>query len=114
MLEQQLLETAHVSSMASNRSSSMEYTDDEEGGRHASHPDDISTEEVEALREENEAIMKVRLRCMNQPVTPCCIVLSLDGMLPVNAKTPAMRARLLSKYHRITHGIASSHAAIWR
>lgn len=70
MLEQQLLETAHVSSMASNRSSSMEYTDDEEGGHHASHPDDISTEEVEALREENEAIMKVRLRCpMNQLFT---------------------------------------------
>ena len=56
MLEQQLLETAgdmaqaperrltgsHVSSLASNRSSSMEYSSDEEGGHHISHLADIS------------------------------------------------------------------------
>lgn len=122
MLEQQLLETAHVSSMASNHSSSMEYTDDEEGGHHASHSDDISIQEVEALREENEAIMKVRLECtMDESVTPCCIVLSLNRMmladslcwlvLPVNVQTPAVRARSLTKHHRITHSMASSHAA---
>ena len=74
MLEQQLLETSgdmarakrrltgsHVSSLASNRSSSMEYSSDEEGGHHISHLADISAREVEALRTENEAIMKVRL-----------------------------------------------------
>ncbi len=72
MLEQQLLETAgdmahaerrltgsHVSSLASNRSSSMEYSSDEEGGHHISHLADMSAREVEALRAENEAIMKV-------------------------------------------------------
>ena len=75
MLEQQLLETAgemahagrrltgsHVSSLASNRSSSMEYSSDEEGSHHVAHLADISAREVEALRAENETIMKVRLR----------------------------------------------------
>ncbi|CAL5219504.1 g1346 [Coccomyxa viridis] len=71
MLEQQLLETAgdmahaerrltgsHVCSLASNRSSSMEYSSDEEGGHHISHLADMSAREVEALRAENGAIMK--------------------------------------------------------
>ena len=78
MLEQQLLETAgdvaraerrltgsHVSSLASNRSSSMEYSSDEDGSggsaQHFSHLADLSAREVEALRVENEAIMKVRM-----------------------------------------------------
>lgn len=75
MLEQQLLETAgdmahagrgvsgsHVSSLSSNRSSSMEYSSGEEGSHHIAHLADMSAREVEALRAENETIMKVRLR----------------------------------------------------
>ena len=81
MLEQQLLETAgdvaqaerrltgsHVSSLASNRSSSMEYSSDDDGGRGSaqefSHLAEVSAHEVEALRVENEAIMKVRHVCV--------------------------------------------------
>ena len=81
MLEQQLLETAgdvahaerrlaggHVSSLASNRSSSMEYSSDDDGSRgsaqHFSHPAGVSAREIEALRMENEAIMKVRRICI--------------------------------------------------
>ena len=68
MLEQQLLETGHVSSLASNRSSSMEYSSDDDGSsgsaQHISHPAELSAREVEALRIENEAIMKVRRACV--------------------------------------------------
>ena len=81
MLEQQLLETAgdvarterrltgsHVSSLASNRSSSMEYSSDEDGSagnaQHISHLAGLSAREVEALRAENEAIMKVGHACV--------------------------------------------------
>ena len=81
MLEQQLLETAgdvaraerrltgsHVSSLASNRSSSMEYSSDEDGSagsaQHPSHQGDLSAREIEALRVENEAIMKVWHKCV--------------------------------------------------
>ena len=84
MLEQQLLETAgdmaraerrltgsYGSSLASNRSSSMEYSSDDdnasngsaqEAHHHISRLADISAREVEALRAENDAIMKVRRR----------------------------------------------------
>lgn len=81
MLEQQLLETAgdvaraerrltgsHVSSLASNRSSSMEYSSDEDGSagsaQHFSHLAGLSAREVEALRVENETIMKVGRVCV--------------------------------------------------
>ena len=81
MLEQQLLETAgdvaraerrltgsHVSSLASNRSSSMEYSSDEDGSagsaQQFSHLAGLSAREVEALRVENETIMKVGRVCV--------------------------------------------------
>ena len=78
MLEQQLLETAgdvahadrrlagsHVSSLASNRSSSMEYSSDDDGSaQHSCHLASLSAREVEALRVENEAIMKVGHVCV--------------------------------------------------
>ena len=93
MLEQQLLEDAGAdmtrserrpngsrgSSPASGRSSSMEYSSDEEAGQPISRLADRSAREAEALRAENEAIMKVRESCRKDSCLACPLRLCAQG-----------------------------------